>query len=168
MQWKKIDGFPNYSVSDDGQVRNDKSGRILKLHLNGSGYLQVGLSRNGKLYMRCVHKLVALAFIPNPENKPEANHKDGDKLNCKVANLEWMTHKENHLHKCRILGKKPSAESLARLHDICRKPVRCIETGVVYECADIAAKIVSRSVHTLRKALRGEIKTCGGLHWRYV
>ena len=105
-EWKPIEGWP-YSVSDDGHVRNDRTGHILKMHEMNRGYLDVLLCNNGISQNKTVHRLVAEAFIPNPECKPQVNHKDGNKKNNYVSNLEWVTNSENQLHCCHVLGKMP-------------------------------------------------------------
>jgi len=96
--FRKIKGYPNYSVSDYGRIRNDKTGRILKPQKNTCGYLQVDLHKNGVRKSQKVHRLVANAFIPNPENKRTVNHIDGIKANNFVSNLEWATQSENSQH----------------------------------------------------------------------
>lgn len=90
----------NYEVSNYGNVRNLKTGRIMKAHKcgNGVGYLQVVLSLNGEKKHITIHRLVALAFLPNPYNKREVNHKDGNKRNNLLSNLEWATSRENSVH----------------------------------------------------------------------
>lgn len=94
-QWRVIDGFNGkYAVSDKGNVKNIKTGRIFAERYDGAGYRAVTL--NGKNYN--VHRLVALAFIPNPQNLPHINHIDEDKLNNDVKNLEWCTASENVRH----------------------------------------------------------------------
>jgi hypothetical protein len=91
--WKTIEGH-NYEVSNFGRIRNKKTKRISKLEIHDGRYYRVKLNnRNYK-----VHRLVALYFIPNPDNKPEINHKDGNKLNNCVDNLEWCTPEENMIH----------------------------------------------------------------------
>jgi hypothetical protein len=103
-EWKDVVGYECiYEVSDLGQVRNKKSGKILKHDDNGTGYLMLGLNHYGRK-MFLVHRLVAIAHIPNPNNLPEVNHKDGKKYNCFKSNLEWCTHKENIDHCDRVLG----------------------------------------------------------------
>ncbi|AMW61980.1 hypothetical protein DNAM5_236 [Bacillus phage Vinny] len=92
-----VENGANYSVSSDGEVRNDKTGRILKQGV-ARGYNIVVLFNNCRGKTLTVHKLVALAFIPNPLNKPQVNHKDGNKLNNSVNNLEWVTKSENQRH----------------------------------------------------------------------
>lgn len=94
-QWKKIEGFENYSVSNNGQVRNDKTGRILKTYKKPSGYIQVQMGR--KTVPKYIHRLVAQAFIPNVSNKPQINHKNGNKGDNRADNLEWVTASENAL-----------------------------------------------------------------------
>lgn len=93
--FKKIEEFSNYSVSKLGNVRNDKTGRILKTYTKPSGYMQVQLGR--KTIPQYIHRLVAKAFIPNNDNKPQVNHKNGIKCDNKVENLEWVTASENDL-----------------------------------------------------------------------
>ena len=100
-QWRKIKGFPAYSVSSLGRVRNDETGRILKPFPRSFNnlYLGVDLCRGGSRYPRRVHRLVAQAFIPNPDYKREVNHLDCDPRNNSVENHEWCTREENEAHK---------------------------------------------------------------------
>lgn len=95
-----IPGFPGYLVTPDGRVFA-QNGREKKPSPNYKGYLVVSLRNEGKQYVRRVHRLVALAYLPNPENKPDINHKDGNKQNNRVENLEWVTNSENHWHASR-------------------------------------------------------------------
>ena len=92
--WKTIENFPNYEINRLGQIRNRKTGKILKPFDDCRGYLRVRL--NG---INCkVHVLVAKQFIPNPENKPIVNHKHGNKHDNRASQLEWMTQSENIKH----------------------------------------------------------------------
>ena len=98
-QWSQIKYFPDYSISTFGNIRNNVTDRFLKPTYKGE-YYHVYLTNN-KLKKSCkVHRLVALAFILNPENKSDVNHKDKNKLNNNLTNLEWMTRKENNIHRC--------------------------------------------------------------------
>lgn len=93
MPWAKIENRPGYSVNSCGDVRNDKTGRILKPHLGTSGYLQVMIGRKtSPLY---VHRLVASAFLPNPQNLPQVDHINGNKTDNRVENLRWVSVSEN-------------------------------------------------------------------------
>lgn len=97
--WKDIEFNPEvYEINEVGDVRNKKTGRILKPRKNRNGYLQVILCKDGKRKTFLVHRLVAIAFIPNPENKRTVNHKDENKTNNCVENLQWMTDKENTVY----------------------------------------------------------------------
>lgn len=95
---------PNYSVSNLGNVKNIKRDTLLKPRLLRD-YKRVSLSINGKPYDKRIHRLVAEAFIPNPDNKPQINHIDGDRGNNHYTNLEWCTNSENQLHSYKVLGK---------------------------------------------------------------
>lgn len=111
-EFREVEGYNNYVVSNLGvvksldrrefSVRNNsffiRKGRVLKPYLSKSGYLNVYFSIDGKKKGFRVNRLVALTFILNPDNKKEVNHKDGNKINNKVDNLEWMTRTENQRH----------------------------------------------------------------------
>lgn len=107
MIWKPIPGYPRYEVSDTGKVFDTHTQELVKPKINNCGYLRVGTRKNRVF----VHRLVALAFIPNPLNKPCVNHIDGVKTNNHASNLEWVTYSENinHAYKNglekKILGK---------------------------------------------------------------
>lgn len=103
--WRKIEGKPNYSVSDDGKVRNDKTGKILRPYKGTAGYYQIMLGR--KTVPQYVHRLVAIAFIPNPEELPQVDHINGDKLDNRVKNLRWVSVSEN----CWSFGYEPRIEN---------------------------------------------------------
>lgn len=91
-EFKEIEEFPKYEVSNLGRVRNKNTGKILKTRKSNSGYLYVSFWRD---HNRFVHRLVAKTFIPNPNNYPEVNHINEDKENNCIDNLEWCDHKYN-------------------------------------------------------------------------
>ena len=143
--WKVIaECNGTYHISNHGQVKSYKYGkeRILKRSLLGNGYLAVHICTNGKPKLATIHKLVANAFIENPDNKPQVNHKDGNKTNNHIDNLEWVTAKENQQHAWQIglfEGK--------RLANIKRqsKPVVDIVTGTRYDSLKLACENINET-----------------------
>lgn len=98
IEFKEIPGMEYYSVSRKGDVKSNRRGRLLTPRVQKDGYVTVHLSFDGEDLTALVHRLVAMAYLPNPENKPTVNHKDGDKQNNCVSNLEWATYPENMRH----------------------------------------------------------------------
>lgn len=104
-KWSKLNEFPRYSVSTTGKVRNDLTGRELKKSITKNGYERIGLREETNITrLMYVHRLVALAHLDNPENKPQVNHKNGRKLDNRYINLEWVTRDENMEHAMTFLG----------------------------------------------------------------
>lgn len=100
-EWKDIEGYEGiYQISNLGNVKSLKyhKEKRIKSNKNRNGYLKIGLILNGKRKHISIHRLVAKAFIPNPNSLPEVNHIDGNKENNKVENLEWNNRKQNSLH----------------------------------------------------------------------
>ena len=97
-EWQTISEYSNYDVSNFGNIKNNKTDKVLKQCVKG-GYYNISLVNEFYKKTYKVHRLVALAFINNPENKLEVNHKDKNKLNNHISNLEWMTKKENNIHR---------------------------------------------------------------------
>ena len=156
--WKYIKGYEGlYQVSSYGKIKNTQTNKLLNPYEIQKGYLQVGLCKKGKQRLYLVHRLVAFAFLPEIYNKTEINHKDGNKLNNCVDNLEWVTRTENLLHAAHILkkGKTPMK-------------VKCVETSVIYNTLYEAAK-ANNCIHThICACCKGKRKTTGGYHWEYA
>lgn len=104
--WKEIPGYPKYEVSNLGSIRRKVSEKNIKPYPGLRGYLTVLLYNSKKKKRFYSHRLVAIAFLENPLNLPQVNHKDGNKHNNKVSNLEWVTPGGNNLHAYRVLGCK--------------------------------------------------------------
>lgn len=115
--WKIISGYPKYKISNLGRV--ERNGRFLSQYLNKDGYPTLGLSNSGIQRTLNVHRLVAIAFIPNPKNLPQVNHKDGIKTNIAASNLEWSTYGHNLKHaydnSLRPRYKKLTLENIATI-----------------------------------------------------
>jgi hypothetical protein len=97
-EWRVIENYENYSVSNLGNVRNDKTGRILK-GLNSRGYLLVTLCKENKQKTHKIHRLVAIAFLENPENLPEVDHINQIKDDNRVENLRWCSRENNNRNR---------------------------------------------------------------------
>ena len=146
--WKEVNGYEGlYWISNLGRVKN-KHGRILKPGLR-SGYYSVGLMKNKKRVHKRIHRLVAEAFINNPSNLPQVNHKDENKVNNRVENLEWCDNKYNSTYS---MGKS----------------VKCIETGVIYCSLREASRATGIPVVSISYALNKKLKTAGDYHWVYI
>ena len=162
--WKDIADYEGlYQVSNFGKVRalNYKRTHQIKLKLpqnNGKGYLAVQLCKNNRRKWFLIHRLVAQAFLKNPLGKDTINHKDGDRANNKVSNLEWATYAENNLHSYRQNGKKPAKA----------KPVYCVETGEVYESSYDAARKTGLCQTSINRCANGIFKTVKGTHWKLL
>ena len=144
VEWRTICEYPDYSVSNCGDVRNERTGKVLKNRTVRNGYQIVTLCDDGGHHPCSVHRLVAKEFVENPRNCNTVNHIDGDKSNNNVDNLEWCTQSENMKHAYRTGLQKPIPSqiehSLSRAAEKRKRPVRNIETGVCYpsivECAE--------------------------------
>lgn len=179
MKWGTIYG--NYAVNEQGIVKSlprkvtlynggsyETKERILKPMLNHKGYLVVDI--NGKV--KLVHRLVAQIFIPNPDNKPQVNHKDGNKQNNCVSNLEWMTSSENVKHAFDTGLVKPNLELLRENNAKLRKRVGRFslngELLEVYESALYVSKTTDFKLSSVSKACKGQLKTYKGFLWKYI
>lgn len=139
-----------------GQLYSKKSKKLLSLCVSTSGYYSYNTRINGKNKLFRIHRLVAQTFIPNLENKPFVNHKDGDKLNNKVENLEWVTPSENtkHAYKNNLINRDNHLESVKKLRKLSESDVRDIKNKYSkdYSCRKLA-KEYNVSVSTINRII---------------
>lgn len=178
--WKSIKNSNTYEASTLGHIRNKKTGYILRPRVSEWGYEQIGLYENGKHSFRYVHKLIAETFIPNPDNKPQVNHKDGNKTNNNVSNLEWVTYSENNKHaydtglkkssdKVREWARKMGTDPKTRQAAYDRHPnIKIVETGEVFESNIGVAKRLGCMEQNVWECVHGRRKTCKGYHLEYT
>ena len=157
-RWRPVKDFSTYEVSDEGRVRNVKTGRVMKTSNSNYGYEQVCLRKNKQQHTKKVHRLVADAFYEGDHEGLDVNHIDGDKLNNNLSNLEFCTRKENINHAFRTGLKQPSR----------MKKVRVIETGIVYESIRECARQIGVDQSMICQCLTGRQKTTHGYSFERV
>ena len=158
--WKEIAGYEGlYEVSDIGRVKSlnyNRTGKekIMKTGEDTYGYLQVSLCKDGHVKKLKVHRIVAEAFIPNPNNLETVNHKDELKTNNTVSNLEWMTQGDNNIYskarQVQMLDKK-TGELLA-----------------TFPSTHEAERVTRIDQGSISKCCKGKLKSAGGYIWRYL
>lgn len=176
MLWRAIQGYEGYyEVSDTGRIRSvdrivcDKNGRQRRLcgkdmkltrtkGKDGNGYMVVNLRRDGTSHVAFIHILVATAFIQNPHGYPMVNHKDGDKTNNDVGNLEWTTYSYNNIHALYNNLRKPKSNPV----------IQMTEDGDiidVYDSASEAERITGISAKAILQCVSLHIYSAGGFAW---
>lgn len=175
--WKDIKGYEGlYQVSNMGRVRSLKNKIILKPIKNTNGYLKVNLYNNRKMKTFLIHRLVALAFISNTENKPQVNHKDENKTNNCMNNLEWCSVDYNNKYCTRTeraiknTNYKKIAEKNSKIQG---KQVLQIDKDTekiinVFHSIAEAERIFTKSQGNICRCCNGKYKTAYGYKWRYA
>ena len=180
--WKDVPGYEGlYQASNFGRVKRldtilpDKNGK--RVHKKGKILkpstwhykktftkhpgLVVNLWKNGQRKLMTVHRIIASTFILNPKNKPQVNHKDGNRENNRVDNLEWVTQEENMAHSVYVLNNQTYFP---------KKPIRCVETGDIFPSIASAAREYGLNTSTISSVVchRPQHYTAAGFHWEYI
>lgn len=176
---KDIKGFEGlYGITEDGQVLNYKTQKFMKQRQDKDGYYRLSLTKEGKQYTRFIHRLLAETFIPNPKNLPLLNHKDENKQNNSLDNLEWcsewynLTYSRNRklaLEKgADFMGFEKTKTNQKKPGSGISKPVRCIELNIIYDSGAAAARELGLDASHISKVCRGKANTTGGYHFEFV
>lgn len=166
--WKDIKGFEGYyQISNYGNVRSLNYARKhlvrnLKPFLGTNGYLKINFHKRPIHKGKEIHRLVAEAFIPNPDNLPQVNHIDEDRLNNKVENLEWCSSLYNANYGLRNLKMKLAQTALYG------KPALCVETGEIFESMSEASKRKHCNPGNISNVCNKRAYRTGGYHWKLV
>lgn len=162
--WKPIQGFPKYQVSDLGRIKNIESGRIFTGTKDAFGYVHVRLiNPQGTYTLKKVHRIVAEAFLPNPECKPIIDHIDGEKTNNALSNLRWFTYSENSQAYEASKGKRRSTP----INRMLAQYTMDGELVAVYDNALEAARMTGFGDFGIYSAGAGKLKSFGGFMWRF-
>jgi hypothetical protein len=158
--WRDIKGYEcRYKVSRNGEImslnyRRTGKKRLMKAKKNPRGYLYITLTKNGIMKVCKIHRIVAETFIPNPNNMPEVNHKDEDKTNNAVENLEWCTRKYNCNYGTRI--------------EKYQKNIVCVELNKTFKSMREAERELGVANASISRCCRGKQERAGGYHWQYA
>lgn len=163
-RWEQHPEHDNFLISDEGNILRRKRGKWHELnqYINARGYMRVGFM--DKDVSQCVHSLVAETFVENPDpiNKKYINHIDGNKLNNRADNLEWVTSGENQEHAYKMGLRSPNYMQKTM------RPIMIVETGEVFDgIGDCARKIHGNPGH-IHECLNGGRHTHHGYHFKYV
>lgn len=186
-QWKPIEGYEGlYEIANDGTVKSLKrmvdpgNGRrhyeieeqIFLSRIHKNGYKYISLSKNGKTVTYRTHRLVAIAFIPNPENKSYINHINGIKHDCRVENLEWVTPSENDLHAFKTgLRNSPKVWTgkTGDAHNRSKAVIQITDQcDIRFGSAQEAARQTGIQHQNITKVCLQQRKKAGGYAWKYA
>lgn len=163
---KQIIGYENYSINEVGECFSYFTNKKLK-KLSRFGYIHYCLYNEKGSKNIQAHRLVATAFILNPENKPYVNHKNGIKSDNKVENLEWCTSSENEIHSYKVLGKSPSTTWKENFEKK-KKKVYCLTTKEEFESVTLAAKFLRLNRRCVNRVCAGERPHTMGYLFKFI
>ena len=158
--YSSIEGYDDYIIDTNGNIFSLKLNRYLRQNISTKGYCKVSLNKDKYRREYAVHRLVAMSFIPNPLNKPQVNHIDGNKLNNCLNNLEWVTGSENIIHAIKT-GLRDKAHEKARIDN--QKLVLHLSTGIYYDSLKLACIALGLNYASARNYVSGKRKKDIGL-----
>ena len=161
-EWREVKEYSNYEVNQLGEIRHKKRQKILKPRDNNGGYQYVNFKINGKNTNFAVHRIVANAFIPNPNGYTEVNHKDYNKKNNCVDNLEWVSNSQNKQHS---YLKQENKKSRGKAVNQYTKEGIFLKT---FDSVSDAAKELGCCVAAISNCCLGRTKTSQGFRWSFV
>ena len=166
-EWRDIKGYEGlYQISNKGNIKSlnyKRTGKekIREGTIDNTGYKIISLCKNGKVKKYLIHRLVAEAFLPNPDNLPQVNHKDENKLNNNVENLEWCTQEYN----CNYGTRNEKIDGRPR------KKIICVETNEIFDSSkDVINRMFNGKGHfdTISKCCTGKRKSAFKYHFKYI
>jgi hypothetical protein len=157
---RKINGFENYSVSRDGKIYSSISNKLLELEYAPTGYVKVRLQNNGETYIFYVHQLVAKTYIPNPNNYDKINHKDFNKHNNTIDNLEWCTDSMNMIHNA--VNKPETSKKVKQINKETDEVIK------VFDSIKEAAISTGSNNTSIIHCCSGKYNTANGYKWTYA
>lgn len=160
--WRNIEGWPDYQVSNYGRFKSFKrcpEGKLLSPYLNQYGYLNIHLRARGKNKVLQCHRVVLSTFNPIPDaDTMEVNHKNENKQDNRLSNLEWATRIENVRYGTGII-RRVIAQS---------RKILCVELNKIFDSVKDASEQMHVNYGNLTSCCNGKLKTVGGYHWEYV
>lgn len=164
--------YKDYKIYENGDLYSYKTKKFFSKFPNSKGYVYYNLRLDNKIYYKRAHRLVAEAFIPNPEKKPHINHKNGIKTDNRIENLEWVTPSENNKHAYVVLNKKsPHTNKKGVLNHNSKKVKQLSLKGKlikIWDCIADVERTLKINNSNITQVAKGFRKTASGFKWEYL
>lgn len=175
IKFYKIKKYPNYYISKCGSIYSKNIDLILIQNKNNRGYPRIRLFNDKKYQDLLISRLVAETFIPNPKNKPQVNHIDGNPMNNHIDNLEWNTKSENMKHSFRVLNRKHAKPMLGKIGKLSPHAKKIGQYNKQdnklikeWDCIKEAAEQLNIKLAGISHVCRGVRKSAGGYIWKFL